>query len=70
MAQTAGGQSRSPANIAKYLGGMDFPADKEEIVEHAEEQDADDEVLAVLQRIPDKEYANMADVMKGVGQVM
>jgi uncharacterized protein DUF2795 len=67
MARSTAGQS--PANIAKYLGGIDFSADKDDIVEHAEEQNADDEVLSVLQRIPDKQYGNMADLMKGVGAV-
>jgi hypothetical protein len=59
---------QAPANIARCLGGMDFPANKEDIVEYAEDNDADDELLSRLERLPDKQYGNMADVMQGIGQ--
>lgn len=63
-----GSGMQAPANIARCLGGMDFPANKEDIVEYAEDNDADDELLSRLERLPDKQYGNMADVMQGIGQ--
>lgn len=67
MARGLGGHS--PSNIAKYLKGIDFPAGKEDLVDHAMEQDADEEVIEILNQMPDRDYKSMADVMKGVGEV-
>lgn len=67
MARGVGGQS--PANVAHFLKGIDFPAKKADLVKHAQGQNADKEVLEVLKQIPEREYNTMADVMKGVGQV-
>lgn len=65
MARGAGG--KSPANVAQYLSGIDFPCQKEDLIEHAEQNGAEDEVLEVLNNMPEDEYNNMADVMKGYG---
>jgi hypothetical protein len=40
----------------KYLSGMDYPATKADIVEHARGQGAGDDVVQALDRIPDREY--------------
>ena len=39
------------------------------MVEHARKQKAEREVIAVLEKMPDREYGNMADVMKAMGEV-
>lgn len=67
MTRGVGGQS--PANIAHSLKGIDFPAKKQDLVEHARKNKAEDAVLQVLKQMPEQEYHTMADVMKGVGQV-
>lgn len=67
MAKGHGG--RSPINIARSLGGIDFPASKSDLIDHAKQKHADKEVIALLDQMPDQEYASMKDVMRGVGQV-
>jgi hypothetical protein len=59
----------SPANVAHYPGGIDFPASKDDLVRHARSHDADDDVLEVLRQMSQRDYGSMADVMKGVGRV-
>jgi hypothetical protein len=77
----AGGRSAatasvSAATIAKVLSGTDFPKRKEELKNHAQRHMTEVEVadpqaiLDVIDRLPDKEYGNMADVEKSVGQVL
>lgn len=66
---TRGLGGRSPANIAHYLKGFDFPADKDDLVRHAREQGAEAAVLDVLRQLPEEKYENMAEVMSGVGEV-
>lgn len=59
---------KSPVDLARYLSGIDFPANRDDLLEHARGQAADDEVLSTLQHLPQRDYKNMAEVMKGFGQ--
>ncbi len=59
----------NPVQVQKFLGGMDYPAGKEDLVEHAEQQDADEEVLDVLRRIPEREYDGPNAVSHEIGKI-
>ncbi|MEN2505607.1 DUF2795 domain-containing protein [Stutzerimonas stutzeri] len=56
----------NPANVATYLKGIDYPAKKDDLVQYAKKNDAESEVIDE-NRMPEQEYGNMADVMKGYG---
>ena len=60
---------KSPAGIVTFLEGIDFPALKDDIVDHAEDNNAPQEIIDVLEQLPDEEFNNMADVLSGIGQV-
>lgn len=60
--------SHSTASIAQALSGIDFPANKEKLVEYAQKNNADSEVVDAIRQMPEAEYTSMADVFKGVGQ--
>src|SRR3712207_3726319 len=45
----------SPIDIQKALSGMDYPATKEDIVRHAEQQGGSSEVVEALKKIEDRE---------------
>ena len=60
--------SHSTATIAQALSGIDFPANKSDLIEHAKKNNADNEVIQALNEMPDEQYTSMADVFKGVGQ--
>jgi hypothetical protein len=66
MTRGVGGES--PANVATYLKGIDYPASKDQLVEHAKKNGAESAVLDILGDLPEQEYGNMADVMKGYGE--
>jgi hypothetical protein len=57
----------SPIDVQKALKGMDYPAKKDEIVEQAKRNGADQEVLDALQKIPDREYDGPSGVSAEVG---
>ena len=61
-------EGHSPTDVTKHLKGIDFPAGKQDILEHAKKQGADGEVLALIDKMPDGKFETMADVMKGVGR--
>jgi hypothetical protein len=46
----------NPIEMQKFLGGVDYPASKDDLIEHAEQQGADKEVLDNLRKMPDREY--------------
>jgi hypothetical protein len=56
----------SPIDVQKALSGMDYPARKDDIVRHAEEQGADEEVLEALRKIEDREYEGPSGVSSAV----
>lgn len=67
--ESRGGEGTfSPKHVTKSLRGIDFPASKEDLIEKARSENAGDEVIRHLERMPDQEYQNMADVMRGFGQ--
>jgi hypothetical protein len=64
MARGVGGES--PANILKHIGGIDFPASKEDIVEHARKGSGPDteQVVDFLESIPEREYGGPQEILK------
>jgi hypothetical protein len=56
----------SPIDIQKALSGMDYPARKEDIVRHAEQNGADAEVVEALKKIEDREYEGPSGVSSAV----
>lgn len=58
----------SPAEIEEHLSGVDYPASKQDLKRHAQNQNAPSDVVDVIDRMPDQEYGSAADVAKGVGK--
>ncbi len=56
----------SPIDIQKALSGMDYPASKDQIVQHAEQSGADAEILDALKGIEDREYEGPSGVSSAV----
>ncbi|MCU0568866.1 MAG: DUF2795 domain-containing protein [Oculatellaceae cyanobacterium Prado106] len=60
----------NPISIQKYLKGMDYPAQKDDLIQHAEQQGADQEILDVLEQLPDdEEFETPAQLSKAIGQI-
>jgi hypothetical protein len=69
--------SVSAAAVAKVLSGVDFPKNKGELRDYAQKNmtevevaDPQQRIISVIDSLPDREYQNMADVEKSVGQVL
>jgi len=59
----------NPIQMQKFLKGMDYPASKEELIDHAKQNGADENVCTTLEQLPDEEYETPADVSKAVGKI-
>jgi hypothetical protein len=49
--------------VAEYLADVEFPASKQEVLWSAQLQDAHEEVLRLLRRLPNQHYTNLTEVM-------
>ncbi|MFV2121634.1 DUF2795 domain-containing protein [Streptomyces sp. Act-28] len=58
----------NPIEMQKNLGGVSYPATKEEIIRQAKEHGADRKVVDALRSMPDKEYDSPAAVNKEVAK--
>jgi hypothetical protein len=60
----------NPVEIQKHLKGVDYPAGKQELIQHARQQKADQDVLSILEQLPDNvEFSNPTDLNKAIGDI-
>jgi hypothetical protein len=59
----------NPIQLQKYLGGLDYPVSREDLVRRAQEQGADQEVLNTLRSLPREEFNSPNDVSEAVGDL-
>jgi Protein of unknown function (DUF2795) len=71
----------SAAAIAKVLSGIDFPKSKDDIKKYAQKnltsfmtkkqrEEQSEVILDLLNKIPEREYTDMADVEREIGRVL
>lgn len=58
----------NPIQLQKHLKGVDYPASKEDLINHAKQQSADQDAISALEQIPDQEYETPAEVSKAIGE--
>ncbi|MFC3896150.1 DUF2795 domain-containing protein [Lentzea rhizosphaerae] len=46
----------NPIEIQKYLSGVDYPVTKQNLLDKASENGAGEDVLAALERLPERDY--------------
>ena len=59
----------SPAIIEKYLAGMHYPAQKKDLLNNAKSKDATDNVLGMINKLPEKTYRSPIDITKEIGKI-
>jgi hypothetical protein len=65
----AGHAIPNPIQVQKFLGGLDYPVGKQDILDKARSEGADDNVMEALERIPDEEYASPVDISRQIGKL-
>lgn len=59
----------NPIQLQKHLKGMDYPASKDKLVKHAQQNGADDNAISVLEQLPDNEYGSPTAVSQAVSSM-
>jgi Protein of unknown function (DUF2795) len=57
------------ASLGKILKDLDFPANKDKIIQFVQQKNSDNESLSQLRKIEDRQYQNVSDVTKAAGLV-
>lgn len=65
--QSGGIGGQNPAELIRMFQGMNFPADKDDLVRHAESRSADSGVMDMLRSIPPGAYDSIGQVMDRLG---
>jgi len=59
---------QSLRSVVQYLKGLDLPADKQEIIDCAVRNHAPQDVVDLLQQLPNERYEGMDDVWRAIGE--
>jgi hypothetical protein len=59
----------SPAIVEKYLAGMHYPAPKQALVSNAQNKEAPEDVMSLINKLPDKTYNSPIDITKEIGKI-
>ncbi len=60
-------ETSNPIQIQKFLGGLDYPVGKQDLIDRARKAGADEKVMAALERIPDQEYESPIALSRELG---
>ena len=59
----------NPVQVQRFLGGVDYPADKDTVVRTARDRGADDAVCRTLQSLPEQRFNSPNDVSEAIGKL-
>ena len=59
---------QSAANVEHHLAGTLFPASKEDLLVRARDHGAGQDMLEVLESLPEEEFETLDDLMKACGE--
>lgn len=59
----------SPTEVQEYLVGLEYPAMKDEIIDYAREQGANEDMGMILERLPDQEYESATALNEEIGKL-
>jgi uncharacterized membrane protein len=59
----------NPIQIQRFLKNVDYPASRQDLVNVAKKEGADENVIATLEHLPDKEYDGPVGVSREIGKI-
>lgn len=59
----------NPAQLDRYVSGLDFPASRDELVRQASEQGAEDQVVETLRKLPDTQFDGPESVSAALSEM-
>lgn len=60
------GNQMTMDQLTQFFAGVEFPAPKEELVQAARDNNAPEESIKRIEKLPEKEYQDLNDVQKSM----
>lgn len=57
----------NPVQLQKHLKGVNYPASKQQLIDRAKQQGADEKAISALEQLPDQEFDTPTEVSQAVG---
>jgi len=61
--------ANEPIEAQKYLSGIEYPATREQLAEHARQQGADDQIVEHLQQMTEDRFDGPDEVSRAISKV-
>lgn len=58
------------SHVSNFIKGISFPCSKQDLIDDAEENDAPDSILNMLEKLPERQYESVNDVIESVGRAV
>ncbi len=59
----------NPKTVQQFLGEVDYPITKNELIDQAREHGADEEIVDILDLIPQSRFESPIEVSKALGNI-
>lgn len=59
----------NPTQVQKFLGGIDYPANKDMLMDAARSRGADENVMQTIQDLPYDNFNSPNDVSEAIGMI-
>lgn len=60
-------RTSNSSRVETLINDIDFPCTRDDILTHARNNGASPEVMEILERFPEKQYASTADIARSMG---
>jgi methionine salvage enolase-phosphatase E1 len=58
-----------PAQIGPFIKDINFPANKKEVIQHVQNSNADEEVVATLENLPNQKFNSSQELKRILGDI-
>ena len=69
MPHHEGGSRWTRTDFEQYLRGCNFPCSKQDLISYCHTKSCPTDFLSFLEKMPDRQYFSMSEVMESVGEV-
>jgi hypothetical protein len=59
----------NPVEVERYLKGVNYPAKKNDLIKHAQQNGASQDILETLKDLREENFNSPVDVSKAVGEI-
>jgi hypothetical protein len=59
----------NPVQLQKQLKGVDYPARKQDLIDHVRQKGADEAAISALEKLPDREFKNPIELSQAIADL-